>query len=185
LFRRVEVTAAERAEVRPGDELVPTPDVVMDRGLTLAGPPATVWPWLEQLGKRRAGWYLPRRVERLLPPSRRAVRRIEPCFLGLGPGDVIPDYGGRNETFEVVSIDQPHSLVYTSRRGRATVTWSIVLRATGPSDTRVLFRLRMAPVKHIRLARSLGDLVDLLTIAGLAGGLRERIADDPGNAVPG
>ena len=43
--------------------------------------------------------------------------------------------------------------------------------------TRVLLRLRMAGVKHVRLANSVGGLLDLLTIAGMAAGLRERIAD--------
>ncbi|ADJ45557.1 hypothetical protein AMES_3733 [Amycolatopsis mediterranei S699] len=71
-------TSAERAERRPGDDLVTPADVVMDRGFTVDAPPELVWPWLVQLGKRRAGWYLPRRVERFLPPSRRALRRLDP-----------------------------------------------------------------------------------------------------------
>jgi hypothetical protein len=33
----------------------------------------------------------------------------------------------------------------------------------------------MAPVRHRRLAASLGGLVDALTVAGLAAGLRERV----------
>jgi hypothetical protein len=36
-------------------------------------------------------------------------------------------------------------------------------------------RLRLAPVKHQRLAEYAGGLVDWLTIAGLAAGLRERV----------
>ena len=73
MYASVRATATERAEPRPGDMIVAAPDVVMDRGFTVPGPPEAVWPWLEQLGKRRAGWYLPRRVERFLPRARRAV----------------------------------------------------------------------------------------------------------------
>jgi hypothetical protein len=29
----------------------------MDRAFTVPGEPATVWPWLVQLGKACAGWY--------------------------------------------------------------------------------------------------------------------------------
>ena len=56
----------------PGDRVLPRADPVMDRHLDLAGPVEEVWPWLEQLGKDRAGWYLPRAVERFVPPGRRA-----------------------------------------------------------------------------------------------------------------
>ena len=70
-------TPRERAATLPGDELVET-DVVLDRGFDLDAPPEAVWPWLVQLGRRRAGWYLPARVERLVPARRRALRHLEP-----------------------------------------------------------------------------------------------------------
>lgn len=174
----VSTTAAEKREPRPGDGLVPRPDVVMDRGFTVPGTPETVWPWLVQLGKRRAGWYLPRNIERFLPATRRATWTIEDRWQGLGPDDVIPDYGGRDETFTVADIDPPHTLVYRSRRGHTDVTWSITLRPDGSGRTRVLLRLRMAPVVHVRLARTVGELIDLLTVAGMAAGLRERLGAD-------
>ena len=76
-------TAAERSAALPGDELVAPADVVMDRAFSLPAPPDDVWPWLVQLGKRRAGWYLPRWVERLVPPSRRGLRHLDPAYLDL------------------------------------------------------------------------------------------------------
>jgi hypothetical protein len=176
VFPTISATAAERAEPRPGDGIVAEPDVVMDRGFTVPGGPAAVWPWLVQLGKRRAGWYLPRRVERFLPRGRRAVRALDPRWAGLRVGDVIPDYGGRHETFTVAEIDPPRCLVYRSVRGRAAVTWSIDLRPA-PNGTRVLLRLRMAPIRRVWLARTAGEFVDALTVAALAAGLRERLVD--------
>src|SRR5690349_12605576 len=77
----------------------------MDRAFTVAAPPAAVWPWLVQLGKKRAGWYLPAAAERFLPPGRRAAPDIRPAWQRLAVGDVIPDYGGRDETFEVAAIE--------------------------------------------------------------------------------
>ena len=43
------------------------PDIMMDRAFTVPAPPAAVWPWLVQLGKKRAGWYLPGRAEGFVP----------------------------------------------------------------------------------------------------------------------
>ena len=68
-----------------------------------------VWPWIVQLGKWRAGWYLPRSVERLVPPARRATRRVLPQWQGLSVGDVVPDYGGPRESFETVLVEPPRS----------------------------------------------------------------------------
>jgi hypothetical protein len=174
-IRAVNADEAEKRTPRPGDALVAPADVVMDRAFTVPGPVKQVWPWLVQLGKQRAGWYLPRSVEGLLPRSRRAARRLDAQWLGLRVGDVIPDYGGGNETFEVAEITPPTSLVYTSRRGKTTVTWSITLTPADASGTRVSLRLRMAPVRHKLLARTAGELVDALTVAGMAAGLRERV----------
>jgi len=173
----VEASVAERSAARPGDGLVEPADVVMDRAFTLPAPREVVWPWLVQLGKERAGWYLPSAVERFLPRSRRAARSLNPAWLGLQAGDVIPDYGGREATFQVAYITPPAALVYRSRRGRTSLTWSLTLEpADGdPGRTRVFLRLRMAPVRHQRLARTGGELIDLLTVAGLAAGLAERL----------
>lgn len=164
-----EVTAT-----RPGDDIVPGDPVVMDRGCSFDAPPEVVWPWLEQLGKGRAGWYLPIRLERFLPPSRRAIRHVDDRWLGLQVGSVIPDYGGRHETFVVASIDPPRSLVHRSRRGHTDVTWSLTLT---PEDggTRLHLRLRLGPVKHRRVAEVAGGFFDALTVAGMVAGLRERL----------
>ena len=161
----------------PGDDLVPRADVVMDRAFLLPAPVPQVWPWFVQLGKGRAGWYLPRAVERLVPRARRAIRHLDPDLQLLAVGDVIPDWGGSDATFTVTLLDPPHALVHTSRRGRTDLSWAIVLREA-PAGTRVQLRLRLAPVRRPWLARSLGELVDAATVAGLSAGLRERV--EPG-----
>lgn len=174
MFDAVAPTAAERSRAGAGDEFVRPADVVMDRGFDLPAPPHEVWPWFVQLGKARSGWYLPHAVERWLPRRGRALRQLDPALLGLAVGDVIPDWGGRDETFEVAILTAPTTLVHRSRRGTMGVSWAITLTAHG-SGTRVHLRLRLGPVRRRFLARTAGELVDLLTIAGLAAGLRERV----------
>lgn len=183
-WARVAATAEEIRGPVPGDEIVPAPEVVMDRGIDVAAAPEQVWPWLVQLGKWRAGWYLPRRIERFLPRGHRATRRIDPRWQNLAVGDLIPDYGGRKETFEVAELRRPYGLVFRSRRGRIELSWAILLRPAGMTGTRVHLRLRLGGVRRVRLAKTGGGLVDLLTIMGLAAGLRERVETQNG-AQPG
>src|ERR1700750_1335738 len=99
--------AAERAEAAmrlPGDELLPGATVVMNRAFTVPRAPSEVWAWLAQLCKGRAGWSLPWAVERMIPRGRRAARAIDDRWQHLQVGDVVPDYGGKRETFEVRQI---------------------------------------------------------------------------------
>ncbi|WP_405779252.1 hypothetical protein [Streptomyces sp. NBC_00859] len=165
----------ETSRTMPGDDLVPRPDTVMNRAFTLPAPPGTVWPWFNQLGRNRAGWYLPARLERAVPRRRRALRHIEPALQQLRAGDIIDDWGGRQATFEIVTHEAPHTLVHRSTRGRLHISWAITLTPEEPGTTRVHLRFRISGVGHRRLAEYGGGLIDLLTVAALAAGIRERL----------
>jgi hypothetical protein len=180
-FRAITPTAQERSATMPGDDTVAPADVVMDRGFTVPGTCTEVWPWIAQLGKGRAGWYLPRRVERFLSPRARGLRHLDPRWQVLRVGEVIPDYG-RDETFTVLEVDPPHVLVYNTTRRHLAVTWSITLTPTEttPATTRVRLRLRLAGVRRTWLVETGGELIDMITVAGLAAGLKERLQEPLG-----
>lgn len=181
LFGSVSASPEDVRRLLPGDDLVPDADVVMDRAFELPAPPEDVWPWFAQLGRQRAGWYLPRSVERLLPPSRRGLRRLDPALVAEPyVGHVIRDWGGRSATFEIAVLEPPRVLVHTTRRGRTDGSWAIVLTPYAGHDgagTRVQLRLRLAPVKRPWLADTIGGTFDAATVAGLAAGLRERVTE--------
>lgn len=183
-FTRIEPTSDEIDAPRPGDECIADPDSIMNRAFTVAAPAAEVWPWIVQLGKKRAGWYLPRTVERFFPKSRRATRKVELKWQDLAVGDVVPDYGGPNETFTVHTIDAPNALVYTSVRGAIQVSWSIQLTPLDAGATRIHLRLRLGPIKRKWLVNTGGELIDLLTIAGLERGLAERLEEAGRSLLP-
>ncbi|MEO5665133.1 MAG: hypothetical protein ABIR39_17855 [Nocardioides sp.] len=65
-------------------------------------------------------------------------------------------------------------MLYTSRRGRTDLTWCLHV-SPHAGGSRVHLRLRLGPVRRRRLAEVGGGLVDALTVAGLAAGLRERV----------
>jgi hypothetical protein len=175
LFAAIEATAAERQARLPGDAIVPDADVVMDRACDIPAPPEAVWPWIVQLGKGRAGWYFPALIERCMPSGRRGLRVIDPRWQHLGTGDVVPDWGGPSARFEVSVLEPPGALVYRSARGPMTMSWAIILTPAEEDATRLQLRLRLGQVRRRWLATSAGELIDKLTIAGMAAGLRERV----------
>ena len=80
----VAASPAEKAAARPGGrDRGPGRRGVMDRALTVDGLVEAVCRGWVQLGKRRAGWHLSGRVERLLTRSRRARRSVNPTWLSL------------------------------------------------------------------------------------------------------
>ena len=185
LLTRSGVSDAEVAMPLPGDGLVPDATDVIDRAVTLPAPPAAVWPWLVQLGKGRAGWYFPHRLERLLP--RRGLRSIDPGLQHVAVGDDIPDWGPGEPVFRAVVVDEPTALVWHSLRDLdnhhqwpadpsharvLALSWALVLRPTA-DGSRLHIRLRLR-VKHPILAK-LGGVFDWLTIVLLFRGLRERV----------
>lgn len=168
----------EPRAAHPGDELIPDANLVFDRSRTIGASPDAIWPWLVQLGKRRAGWYLPRRLERLVPAHRRALHRIDGAFQQLVVGDRIPDYGGRDAHLEVARIEPPHLLIYRDQRRGAPFSWAISLTPLADGRTRVDLRfrgrLRSTGIKR-RLLVTAGDLLDMLTSEAMLRGLAERL----------
>jgi hypothetical protein len=175
----------------PGDDLVPDPSFVIDRSLHFAASPEAVWPWLVQLGKARAGWYLPRRVERAIPVHRRAARRIVPAYQRLSIGQDVPDWGPGTPVFRVAELQPPRALVYLSVRdpqagwgwptdeassGVLRLSWALVLdEAAGGSLLRIRLRVRRGSSRFAWLVRTVGGFIDWLTIVGLHRGLAERL----------
>ena len=162
----------------PGDDLVPDPNMVFDRRWLIDSSPERIWPWLVQLGKHRAGWYLPRRLEMLVPSARRATRTILAVHQTLVVGQRIPDYGGLQEWLEVARIDAPYALVYRTERRGTPFSWALVLTPLAPSSTElhVRFRARLKSSGARRRAIVLfADLADSATTAVMVSGLRERL----------
>lgn len=71
--RRWGTTPVERTARLPGDELLPDAQYRATRAITIAGPPAAVWPWLVQVGCQRAGWYSNDLLDNLARPSARTI----------------------------------------------------------------------------------------------------------------
>ncbi len=193
LSSRSGVWDEEVALALPGDELVAGAGHVIDRAVTIPAPAATVWPWLVQLGKQRAGWYFPRWVELAIPRGRRGFRTVDPSLLDLVPGQRVPDWGPGDPQFEVAQIEPEQALVYLSLRQKSrnwtwpdpsdslpedvlAFSWALVLRPVDEAHCRLHLRLRMRTARERSPAMFFGGLFDWVTVALLFAGLRERVA---------
>jgi hypothetical protein len=166
----------------PGDELIPDAGVVLDRTAAFDCPADVLWPWIVQLGKGRAGWYLPGWLELVVSRRRRGLRVVEPRWQELRPGDVVPDFGPGRPTFTVVSIEAPHALVYRSCRPRRRgdpleFTWALVVEPIGPQRCRLRLRLRTRSLgrRFPRIVTLGADLIDRATVGLMVAGLRTRV----------
>lgn len=180
---------ARKEDLFPGDEVIPDAVMVYDQKRTIRAPAEDIFPWLLQLGKNRGGWYLPLRVEGIIPFTWRPSRTIESKWQRLTPGERIPDYGfGRNDHFVVARVEEPHTIVLRSRRYGCDFTWALLLRELHdqPSDpepaTVVHLRFRgkiKAEGFKRRVVVKSGQVLDKLSTTPMLAGLAER-CEQPG-----
>jgi hypothetical protein len=150
-----EVKEAERPLL--GDDLLPDATAQVTHGITIAATPERIWPWLLQLGCRRAGYYS---WDVLDNGGRRSAREIHPELQTIHVGDVLPATPKGRDGFEVLAIEDNRALVLgglfdpeakTQLPFRAArpekfwqVTWSFSLERLDARHTRLHVRGRAA-----------------------------------------
>ena len=88
-----------------GDDLVPDATVIETRGVEIGAPPDAVWPWLVQMGYKRAGWY----SYDVVDMKGASVDRIVPELQELAVGDLVPN--SPDTAFAVRVLDSGRALV--------------------------------------------------------------------------
>jgi hypothetical protein len=129
-------TDEELERAMPGDDVVAKPDLDATRGLTVKAAPEEVWPWLVQMGYRRAGFYSYDRLDNAGIPS---AERILPEYQGLKVGDEVPI--DRINRMEVVALESDRVMTW-NLPGRG-FTWAWGLYPEGEGRTRLVYRIRM------------------------------------------
>jgi hypothetical protein len=99
------------------------------RDRPIDAPPASVWPWLVQMGYDRGGWYAIDALEKAFGVGRFATgwsaRRVEPDLQDLAVGDRMPLTATR--WLDVTVMDAPHELELVMPPGLLTWTWRFTL----------------------------------------------------------
>ncbi|GIF18839.1 hypothetical protein Ate02nite_15690 [Paractinoplanes tereljensis] len=141
-------TAAEITEPRPGDELVPDPDLTADRAITIHAGIDDVWPWIVQLGQGRGGFYSYDSLENLIGCDIHSALQINPDWQRLDVGDTVrlaPEVA-----LTVAVVKPPRTLVLQGGvwPGAATApydfTWTFDLSPVSEATTRLVVRERYA-----------------------------------------
>ncbi|HEY8945417.1 MAG TPA: hypothetical protein VIM73_14200, partial [Polyangiaceae bacterium] len=181
-FGTLEAAAQKRS--MPGDELLTDARNQITQGVTILAPPERIWPWLMQLGSRRAGFYSFDFLDNAGVPS---ARELHPEYSTLHVGQVISATPDREDGFEVLAVESARALVlgglydsdskrqlpFSARRPQNYwhVTWSFELEPLDSRSTRVHVRARAsfsraerwhsywaAPVHRMMQARMLRNL---------------------------
>jgi hypothetical protein len=179
-------TPEECSRPLPGDDPLPVADLVATRAITIPAAPATVWPWIAQMGQGRGGFYSYDRLENVFGCEVHSADRIVPEWQQVAVGD--PFRLHPQVTLRVSVVDPPHALVIEGiapdapgASGEPEVpydfTWAFVLAPDGPSATRLLVRER-----YRYRTRWTPLLVEVLSVASftmsqrMMRGIRERVA---------
>jgi hypothetical protein len=135
--RAVRPLGDEARRPLPGDELVRDAKARWTHAITIRARPAEIWPWLLQMGCRRAGWYSYDGLDNGGVPS---ADRIVPELQHPEVGSIFPMTPVADDGFVVRDLQPQRALVLTDPGGSAT--WAFVLEPIGATGTRLVTRVR-------------------------------------------
>jgi hypothetical protein len=141
-------TGEERDATLPGDDLIPNPDLMATRAITVHAAAEQVWPWIAQLGQGRGGFYSYDALENLVGCNIHSADRVVPEWQAIIVGDQVklhPEVG-----LDIAVVEPGRALVL---RGGVPMgaapppydfTWAFVLQEQPEGTTRLLVRERYA-----------------------------------------
>lgn len=169
----------------PGDDLLPRPDLVATRAISIDAPAEAVWPWVAQMGQGRGGLYSYDWLENLVGCQMVSATRVVQEWQHPAVGDgfrLHPDVA-----LEVAMVEPPHALVVrgavsaTGQDGSGDpsmpydFTWAFVLHPRSDGRTRLVVRER-----YRYLSRWALPLVETVSVASfimterMLRGIRDR-----------
>jgi hypothetical protein len=129
-------TDEEVSRYMAGDSLLDDPALNATRAVEINAPPEVVWPWLVQMGWKRAGLYSFGRLDNGGMPS---AERIIPEYQNLKVGDsILP-------SLKVVELEPNRHMLWVFEKWAGpwrNATWSWGLYETESGHTRLVTRLR-------------------------------------------
>jgi len=138
-YRNWGATKVELKRVMPGDAKVEEPTLSFTRAVTIKARPEEIWPWLVQIGYKRAGFYSYSRFEKLIGIPNTNRYRIIPEYQQLKVGEDIAMGSGFG--IHVKAIDPNRSLLLVGRDPNiGEISWVFELYPLSGGHTRLVTR---------------------------------------------
>jgi hypothetical protein len=138
-YQRWGATKVELERVMPGDHEVKEPTLAFTRAVTIRARPEEIWPWLVQIGYKRAGFYSYTTFEKQMGVPFTNIDRIIPEYQQLKVGDTIPIRAGFD--IPVKAIEPNRSLLLVGRDTNiGEVSWVFELYPLSGGHTRLVTR---------------------------------------------
>ena len=164
-------TDEEVGRPMPGDEIIAGAGFVATRAVTIRGRPEEIWPWIVQIGYRRAGFYSYDRLDHDGVPS---ARRILPEYQDLAVGDRVPLTNTADA--EVGALEPERALLLVVGRDPAlpgAFTWAWGLYPEDGDNTRLVTRLRWR--QGGAFGRLMLDALEVWMMRKCLLGIKERV----------
>lgn len=186
-------TDQECDEPLSGDDLIPSPNLIATRAITVRAAPNHVWSWIAQLGQGRGGLYSYDLLENLVGCDIRSADGIVPEWQDVRVGDEVKLHP--EVALTVVALDPGRSLVL---RGGVPMgdtpppydfTWAFVLQGRLDGTTRLLIRERYGYTRWwAPLLAEPVEAASFLMSQKMLRGIRDRAertsALPPGSPIP-
>jgi hypothetical protein len=153
-----------------GDEIVQNPTFNATRAVTIKAQPEEIWPWILQMGYKKAGFYCYDWFDNDGIPS---AERIMPEYQNLKVGDLIPL--SVVVYVKVAELNQNQSMLWVFQEGSGPwtgSTWAWELYQKDPQHTRLLTRLRVR--SEIVISRIMLDFFEIVMMRKSMLGIKER-----------
>ncbi len=187
--------AIEEARALPGDELLPDATAQVTDAITLHATPDRIWPWLVQMGGRRAGFYSYQWLENVAGCGLRNAETIHPEW-ALRVGDALVLHP-KVPPFPIVESVPGRYLVAAARADETKkrerqpwvdASWAFFVEPLGPHRSRVISRYRCATsgdlFTRITLGRSLVEPIGFAMDRRMLLGIKERAERRRPRSVP-
>lgn len=130
-----------------GDEIVPRASFNATRAITIMAPPQDVWPWIVQMGYRRAGFYTYDIADNAgFSSADHVLEEYQRFSAGDWAFNMNSVFGielpiNENDAFKVKAFVAPNWLLWA----KPDSTWSWALQPLGDDQTRLILRIRAHP----------------------------------------
>src|SRR5664280_277474 len=133
-------TPEEVDRAMPGDELLPNPDILATRAISISAPPSAIWPWLMQMGSGKGGVYTYDWIENLFGLNMHSADEVFPQFQDRKVGDV-EQLGTSGPRMRVAILEAERAMVLQSDDGNWV--WAFCLCPLDQRRTRLVSRNRI------------------------------------------